>query len=278
MTMRAKLKKQAACRRFHLIQINQMNQTELYVEAKGDRVRRLRHTIGFTLASILIVACGGSGNGEFPSKKPELKAMDPPKGMVAIWSIADLQAGVSGMEVRRFSYMTFNKKRVTGDFSGVLNNGVKKSRKSSPDEWGRWKLKQGELVIDWDGDGGYRSYELTMKTSPAGKNEKLNGCWSSFYGASLGFMGSGVGSMSAATNTWCFGKNGRFSNDRSVTVSGSGSGSSVGSAKGNTAGWYRIDGHMMQLVYDNGARANTTIGVLDQKNGKILIIGGGYFD
>lgn len=227
---------------------------------------------------MLVVACGGAGSGEYPSKRPKLEPIDPPKGMVAIWSIADLRPGVAGMEVSRFSYMTFKKKRVTRDFSGVLNKGPKVSRKDSPDEWGKWKVKSGDLVVDWGGKRKYRDYELTMKTKPAGKNEKLDGCWSSFFGASLGYMGSGVGSMSAATNTWCFGKNGRFSNNKAVSVSGSGGGSSVGSAKGDAAGWYRIDGHMMQLVYDNGVRAKTTIGLLDSKRGKILIIGGGYFD
>ena len=84
--------------------------------------------------------------------------------------------------------------------------------------------------------------------------------------------------MSVAS--WCFDPSGRFSNDKNVSVSGSGGGAFSGSAEGGKSGWYRIDGYAIALLYDDGTHVVTSFATANDDHPKldrVLLLGSGRY-
>ena len=216
--------------------------------------------------------------------RPAFEPAKPPAGLEAVWYLGEFVPGISGYEAHRYARMAFDDGTVTGNFDAVFAGGVEASRQQNPKDWGFWRAQgDHDFQIDWKGDGDFDDYYVTLKTSPGGKDARIDNCYSSSFGYTLPAIGVGSGYTSSfATNSWCFAGNGRFSNDSAVAISGGGSGtaSSAGYASTDKTGWYRIDGHVLQLVYDNGREVLTSIGFIDREKDEddAVLIGGGYYD
>jgi len=55
---------------------------------------------------------------------------------------------------------------------------------------------------------------------------------------------------------------------------------STGYSKSDRNGWYRIDGHVLQLVYDNGLSATNSIAFInrDDPEKRAILLGSRYLD
>jgi hypothetical protein len=221
-------------------------------------------------------------------KRPKFRKGKPPQKLDSVWYVAEFVVGINGYQSERSAVLNFSDSRASTAFTSVFADGTKKSRRKDPGKWGKSRIRNGDLEVKWDGSRSFEGYYLSIKTRPGKTNEKITGCWSSSFGYTLGGGGSafGGGSTSFATNAWCFDKNGRFSNDRSVSLSGSTGASAngqtlyAGHSKSDRTGWYRIDGHVLQLVYDNDNALTTSIGFVARKGDKYgaLLLGSGYYD
>jgi len=236
------------------------------------------------LAKVVKAACAEEIIFERVITRPELVATTPPQELEGVWYLADFVVGINGYEARQESVVVFADNTVTDDTRTVFSQGVQASKRQNPNSWGEWRIVDGSLEIKWNGSSDYTDYYVTIKARAGGENERIDGCYSSSFGYTLGAGGAafGGGSTSIAINTWCFSENGRFSNDGTVAISG-GTGPSVtgetiysGSSSSEKTGWYRIDGNIIQLVYDNGTRVITSFGLRDDDTA--LLLNGGYYD
>ncbi len=216
--------------------------------------------------------------------RPDFKRPPAPPGLEGVWYLADFVVGINGYEVRQWSVVTFSDNTVTDDVQTIFSQGIAASKRQNPNSWGNWQLVDGDLEIKWNRSSYYSDYFLTIKERAGGSDERIDGCFSSSFGYTLGGGGSafGGGSTSISINTWCFAENGQFSNDNMVAINGgtgpSSSGETVfsGSSSSDSVGWYRIDGHVIQLVYANGISLTTSFALGDE--GKRLLLNGRHYD
>ena len=216
-------------------------------------------------------------------KRPNFQPGATPSNFAGLWYIAEFVPDVYGARADETPVMLFKNGDVTEDINKVFASGIDISKRNNPKNWGRWRKNgNGQLEIKWNGRNDYKDYYLTRKTQAGAKDLRLNECFSSRSGYSLGFGTTSTHSMSV--KKWCFGKNGRFSNKGVVSVSGGGSGgvASAGYAGSDKEGYYRIDGHVIQLIYDNGQRVITSFGLLDanrtDRETRLLLGEGNYRD
>ena len=201
-----------------------------------------------------------------------------PRGFNNMWFIYNTRNGGS-----TWSAMTFNDGTVTSDVRGVLESGVAASKKNNPNIWGTGRLSDdGESLIvkfpRWEKEEKYFNSDPSIRIS---SDFKLDGCWSTkFGGSSLGMFGSGTGTATFSSNKFCFNKNGRFSNDSSMVIAGTGPGS-LGTNLSGSQGTYKVDGNVIQLSYGDGRIVNTVFGAyrFGETDGSIPVIsiGGAAF-
>ncbi len=243
---------------------------------------------GGAMGKVVSVACGSNPpvhtnqaqQIERASKRPDFKEGTPPDDLEDIWYVGYFVPGVNGYEARQTALMTFDDDSASKDFDGVFGQSVKASRRSNPKDWGTWDIDGNDLKVKWAGKKGYRDYFVSLRAEPGRDDHRMDGCYSSSKGYTLPSFG-GAYTASFAVNAWCFAKNGRFSNDTSVAISsgGSGSASSAGHSSSDKTGWYRIDGYVVQFIYDNGREVTTSFAMVDhEKSDDGILIGGSYFD
>ena len=215
-------------------------------------------------------------------QRPTFQRGEPPAGFERIWYIGDFVPGVAGMTARQKAVITFADKTVSDDIDTIFADGIAASKQRNPKDWGVWRINgEGELEIRWAGKDKFRDFYLTRHTDAGAADKRLEGCFSSRSGHSIGF-GAGA-THSFSVNTWCFAGNGRFSNDKAVSLASGGSGgpASAGLASSDSTGWYRIDGNVIQLVYDNGRRLTTSFAMMDEDDPTKptdLLLGSGHYD
>jgi len=256
------------------------------VDSYMDRAVWLNEARQQTRADLLALVDTACRQGP-PLKRPDISPATAPDGLGAIWHVADFVVGISGYEVSRWGAMVFADGSVTDEFSDTLALGRAASRRDNPKDWGRWRETAGDIEIKWNSGKDYNKYYLTQRTQPGGRDDRLDACFGSFFISSLPMAGSGAYSSATSSSRWCFSTNGRFSNESSASISAS-TGSSVidstttGSGYSNSGlnGWYRIDGHVLQLIYDNGERKTTTIAFIDRDDPeeRAVLIGSNYLD
>lgn len=157
----------------------------------------------------------------------------------------------------------------------------------NPDQgrWGRWQLVGEKVQITWD----QRNRRGEVQTSeqdwpgldavPAARNERLEGSWRSLGGGGNLAMGGTVGIVN--TSRFTFAADGRFTTER---LSGGGSstdfaGSSASNsafARRDSAGTYALDGHTLNLHFNNGESRRLFFCFLG-KDRKTLRIGGSNY-
>lgn len=206
---------------------------------------------------------------------PDLAPGKAPAGFKMYGMLAYYITTANGYDVRWAAYTTFSDGSVTKDPTPVFSEGIDSAKQNYPKNWGKWKEEDGYLYIDWDGNSDtFRKYDVSNKASPGGKDERLSKCFSSFTVYAISDS-----NFAALSKEWCFNKNGRFSNDSAVSISTEeGSGSSNDADK---TGRYRIDGHVIQLTYDNGNKPTTTFGLVENwadDGTTLLLLGGSRYE
>jgi len=195
-----------------------------------------------------------------------VESSQAPEGLENVWYIGTY---VMGNQPSFGVLVTFSDGTITDDPTSVFSEGIEASKQNHPKSWGVWKEEDEVLYTKMGKSDSFRKYNFSLKTKPGGKDERLSGCFSSFT-----VYGSGSASSGASSTAWCFDKNGRFSNDTAIqtsTPSGSGGGSSP-----EKTGRYRIDGHVIQIVYDSGKKLTTTFGVYEDDGDTTILLGSGY--
>ncbi len=227
-------------------------------------------------------------------ERPDFSPGKPPEAIDAIWYMAEFSLSMGEYRSSQWGLMTFSDKQVTDNFWAFLNDGRAKSMQENPGDWGRRRILGGDLEVDWNGNGDYRDYYVSMKAEPGGRDDRVQGCFRSTMTSSSPLSGAWESGSSRAFNTatainkMCFGKNGRFSKETMVSISAStgetplstSRADATGYGESDQNGWYRVDGHVLQLVYDNGDSVTTSIAFTQRNDPKRrgILIGGKYLD
>ena len=207
------------------------------------------------------------------SNKP-LSKLSSPNGLIGIWGYLSygMQAGgVFGSSEDAIA--VFKDGTLTTDIAGVFNLGIEQSKNQKPRRWGHWRKEGKALSIKWASGKKYSKHTHWWKHKTVGKDHRLKGCFTR-RNSSSGGAGGIAGVTIGASRTWCFAKNGRFSNKKSSfgnapNVSTSGTSATLG-------GRYRIDGHTMRLAYDSGKTITVGFAYMADKNNHIGINGVRY--
>jgi len=255
------------------------------VDSYMDRAVWLNEARQQTRADLLTLVDVACRQGP-PLERPGIPLATAPDGLDAIWYVGDFVVGISGYEVSRWGAMVFEDGSVTDELSDTVTLGRAASLRDSPKRWGRWRETDGDIEIKWDTGQYYNDYYQTRKTQPGGRDDRLDACFGSFFISSLPMSGTGAYNSATSSSQWCFSTNGRFSNESSASISASTGNSVIGTttgtgySKSGLNGWYRIDGYVLQLIYDNGERKTTTIAFIDRDDPeeRAVLIGSKYLD
>jgi hypothetical protein len=127
------------------------------------------------------------------------------------------------------------------------------SRQREPKKWGTWKLSGGAIAVNWPSRNKSERWEKNwFWARPAAGNEKIEGAFTSIYGAGSAAMGGNV--MTVSSKNILFNTLGRFAltgvgvgtnyTDYSVAASAY--------TKKDEAGSYRLNGYSIELRFNNG--------------------------
>lgn len=157
----------------------------------------------------------------------------------------------------------------TDDLVNTFGESAASSRKRKPKAWGQWRMRGGELELKDHNDKGFDGTRgsWVIKASPA--DYRLAGCFGRLNSSSGADYTSGTTVGLAAT--WCFWKNGRFSN--SSTAFGRSSNASMGVSTAKGRGRYRIDGNVIHFLYDDGHSVTAAFGYASEEGNHLLLNG-----
>ena len=161
-----------------------------------------------------------------------------PAGLDSMWFIYNSNNG------SKYAVMAFKDGTLTPDVNTVLKEGVNASKRTNPYKWATYSVsKDGEqLFVKFPNWKKMSKYHISDRSIKMNNDFKLTGCWQSISTSNSRLIG-GVGSSTFSSNEFCFDKNGRFSNDSSFAIGGTGGGRSLGTAQGGKHGTYRISGN-----------------------------------
>ena len=180
--------------------------------------------------------------------------------------------------------MTFTDGAFTSAVGKLLADGRAASRRDWPVRWGQWRpapaggsLRE-PLALKYTGKTDFVRPFSGQASIRMANDYRLTGCWSRRGGATLGSFGTGAGSASFSASTFCFDGNGRFSNDRAVSIATTAP-SGGGAASGASSGTYRIDGNVLTLRRADGSTVRTAFGTYawDTEHVFAISIGDGVY-
>jgi hypothetical protein len=127
------------------------------------------------------------------------------------------------------------------------------SKQREPKKWGTWKLSGGAITVNWPSRNKSERWEKNwFWARPAAGNEKIEGAFTSIYGAGSAAMGGNV--MTVSSKNILFSTLGRFAltgvgvgtnyTDYSVAASAY--------TKKDEAGAYSLNGYSIELRFNNG--------------------------
>lgn len=159
------------------------------------------------------------------------------------------------------------------------------SRNKEEGRWGKWEMNGEKVQITWDARNRRGEIQRTEKDWPgytahaAGKDEKLDGTWSSAGGG--GNVASGGGTGIFVSNRYRFHPDGRFTSGSLAALSShteiAGTSTGVSAhAKKDEAGSYHLDGHTLTLTFDDGSTRRLFFCFLGNDK-RVLRIGGSNF-
>ncbi len=153
---------------------------------------------------------------------------------------------------------------------------ITRSRETEPGKWGTWKQEDSKtLVITMNSDHKPDRWEGTTHwfwASPAAKNEKLAGTWSTIGGG--GNTAFGGGAVVVSSNVLTFNTEGQFTTLSTGGGSFNGSGGSVTAySNKDGAGTYTFDGFSLELKYNNGKIVRKNFCFYDASDKDVLVFG-----
>jgi len=131
---------------------------------------------------------------------------------------------------------------------------VARSRELEPKKWGTWTAENAEtLIVTFSGDRKPDRWEKAhwFWATPAAKDLKISGTWSTISGG--GNTAFGGGSIVVSSNVLTFNDQGQFTtlSTGGGTYSGA-TGTVTAYSNKDGAGIYTFDGYSLQLKYNNG--------------------------
>lgn len=130
---------------------------------------------------------------------------------------------------------------------------LKARSKDHASRWGTWKRSGGKVKITWDGVNRKGKQETKEADWPgstafaAGSNERLEGTWSSTGGGGNIAFGGSVGILTSKRFT--FTRDGKFTTENLASTTAP---NVAAFSKKNTAGKYKINGHVIELTFNSG--------------------------
>jgi len=203
---------------------------------------------------------------------PALVSASMPKGLIGIWGALSygLQAGgFFGSSEEAFA--VFSNGTATTDIAGVFNLGIAQSQANEPHRWGYWRKQGNTIVITWPDRRD--EYDRWWKNERPLSGQRIEGCFARVVSSSGG-AGGIAGAMVGASKTWCFSKDGRFSNRKNSF--GFAPNIAMNQRSNTIAGRYYIDGFAMKLAYDSGENVTVGFSYLSDKQTHIGINGVRY--
>ncbi|ULH17007.1 hypothetical protein MF271_17665 (plasmid) [Deinococcus sp. KNUC1210] len=178
--------------------------------------------------------------------------------------------GVGGMMIQEFDPYLFLKDGTVYNDPYLAPNSfdVKRSRDLEPQKWGRWVRQGKNFQITW-GDGDRETFEPQLTGTAAKSGQRLSGSYNHLGGGGNTAMGGDV--MVAASSTYTFGSDGRFTGGSSASATTS---TVVAGSTHSTAGRYSLSGYNLTLHYDDGGEKRLLFYLVDKD---MLHIGGADF-
>jgi len=157
---------------------------------------------------------------------------------------------VSGMQgVRDYAIIRFDDGTFSRDITGVMDNGITKSKSSDSIQWGQWQGDSDSLALKFHSNS-YKKVFAANVSDPVGKDYKLDKCYTGSKYTYQRSGGVGARGTTASYNTFCFQSDGIFSHDSNASNIRA---DFISSTKSDTAGFYEINGNVIRLRYGNGA-------------------------
>ena len=248
--------------------------TDKYSDQYGYIIKRAKNDLQVRYQADSSTSSSSKKVAAAPQPSKPLSKLSSPNGLIGIWGYLSygMQAGgVFGSSEDAIA--VFKDGTLTTDIAGVFNLGIEQSKNQKPRRWGHWRKEGKALSIKWASGKKYSKHTHWWKNKTVGKDHRLKGCFtrrSSSSGGAGGIAGVTIG----ASRTWCFAKNGRFSNKKSSF--GNAPNVSTSSTSATLGGRYRIDGHTMRLAYDSGKTITVGFAYMADKNNHIGINGVRY--
>jgi len=215
---------------------------------------------------------GGSGDGSRGGRTTNAKTETPttapglglkPAEIKGIVLHQEYGMGVGGMMIINYNpYVLLQDGTIYSDpYVCIYDLDVTKSREVEPKKWGTWKQEGATtLVVTMNSDHKADKWEGKAHwfwASPAKKEEKLEGTWSTISGG--GNTAFGGGSVVMSSNVLTFNNQGQFTTESTGGGSYSGgTGSVTAYSNKNAAGTYLFDGYSLELRYGNGTVVRKT--------------------
>lgn len=214
-------------------------------------------------ATTAIVETNNQPQAEVPAtvvNKPPVQAATQgatvkPSDIYSIIMHQEWQMGIGGIYPVYNPYLLFKDGSIYSEpLVGLADMQVAASRLSEPKKWGRWKVSGTTFIIFWplekpkDQNDQWKkdSYE---NASPAKKGETIQGSFRSLTGGGNTALGGDV--MVVLENTISFNQQGKFIMASATGISGDDIWDQHNS-KSNEAGSYILDGHTIELKFNNG--------------------------
>lgn len=157
----------------------------------------------------------------------------------------------------------------TEDLVNTFGEGVAVSRRKKPRAWGTWRSRNDKIELREHGDAAYEPPRGSWLIAPSASGFTLSGCFGRLNSSSGADYTSGT--TVGLAQTWCFWKDGRFTN--SSTAFGSSSNVSMRASSPKARGRYRIDGYVAKFVYDDGHEVTAAFGYASTKGNHLMLNG-----
>lgn len=193
-----------------------------------------------------------------------------PAGLKELRGVITLGIQPGGMFGTTEEYIAvFDDGSYTEDLVNTFGSSVAASKRKRPGDWGHWRVRGSEIQLREHGDTAFEDTRGNWLIEPSPANFRLSGCFGRLNSSSGADYTSGT--TVGLAQTWCFWKDGRFTNSR--TAFGSSSNASMRASSTKARGRYQIDGYVAQFVYDDGQEVTAAFGYASTKGNHLMLNG-----
>ena len=206
-----------------------------------------------------------------------LNPVSPPTGFIELRVAHEygiVAGGLFGLKTDVLAL--FESGEYTSDLRTVFGSGQAASKKQNPENWGRWRSKDGKFKFNTAKQPEFKEPESGEWLPEAGTpDQKLEKCYGNITSVSDTPYGGGVTVGNASS--WCFRADGRFAHSvAGFATGGSDVVSGAASDSSKIRGRYRIDGYAVKFIYDDGKELTAAFCFLSDDKRHIGINGKRY--